>query len=93
MINERGEDEVMQEQIRNLDAWFESANQYFSGIKGYEKIATPAKELSELVAKNLNDSKNGYSANDLQKFSDTFAKVKQIRKEIFKNIDSIVENN
>jgi len=93
VINERGEDEVMQEQIRNLDAWFESANQYFSGVKGYEKIVTPAKELSELVAKNLNDSKNGYSANDLQKFSDTFAKVKQIRKEIFKNIDSIVENN
>ena len=93
VINERGIDEAMQEQTRNLNKWYETAADHFKGSKKYAAIETPAKTLSELTERNLNESKDGYGIDQLQKFTDTFAKVKQIRTEIFKTIDDVVEGN
>lgn len=93
VINERGIDEAMQEQTRNLNKWYETAADHFKGSKKYAAIETPAKTLSELTERNLNESKDGYGIDQLQKFTDTFAKVKQIRAEIFKTIDDVVEGN
>ena len=93
VINERGDDENMQKQTQNLNTWYESAAAYFANSKSFEKASTPAKQISDLVKANLDDSKNGYNMNDIQKFVDRFAKVKQASGEIFKIIDATIEES
>ena len=93
VINERGDDENMQKQTQNLNAWYESAAAYFANSKSFERASAPAKQISDLVKANLDDSKNGYSMNDIQKFVDRFAKVKQASGEIFKIIDATIEES
>ena len=93
VINERGDDENMQKQTQNLNAWYESAAAYFANSKSFEKASAPAKQISDLVKANLDDSKNGYNMNDIQKFVDRFAKVKQASGEIFKIIDATIEES
>jgi len=41
----------------------------------------------------LEDSKNGYNMDDIQKFVDRFIKVKQASGEIFKIIDATIEES
>lgn len=93
VINERGDDENMQKQTQNLNAWYESAASYFANSKSFEKASVPAKQISDLVKANLDDSKNGYNMNDIQKFVDRFAKVKQASGEIFKIVDATIEES
>ena len=93
VINERGDDENMQKQTQNLNAWYESAAAYFANSKSFEKASAPAKQISDLVKANLDDSKNGYNMNDIQKFVDRFTKVKQASGEIFKIVDATIEES
>ena len=93
VINERGDDENMQKQTQNLNAWYESAASYFANSKSFEKASVPAKQISDLVKANLDDSKNGYNMNDIQKIVDRFAKVKQASGEIFKIVDATIEES
>ena len=93
VINERGDDENMQKQAQNLNAWYENAAVYFANSKSFEKASVPAKQISDLVKANLEESKCGYHMNDIQKFVDRFTKVKQASKEIFKIIDTTIEES
>ncbi len=93
VINERGDDENMQKQAQNLSAWYEGAAAYFANSKSFERANIPAKQISDLVKSNLEDSKNGYNMDDIQKFVDRFIKVKQASSEIFKIIDATIEES
>nr|WP_314563169.1 methyl-accepting chemotaxis protein [uncultured Campylobacter sp.] len=93
VINERGDDENMQKQAQNLSAWYEGAAAYFANSKSFERANIPAKQISDLVKSNLEDSKNGYNMDDIQKFVDRFIKVKQASGEIFKIIDATIEES
>ena len=93
VINERGDDENMQKQAQNLSAWYEGAAAYFANSKSFERANIPAKQISDLVKSNLEDSKNGYNMDDIQKFVDRFIKVKQASSEIFKLIDATIEES
>lgn len=93
VINERGDDENMQKQAQNLSAWYEGAAAYFANSKSFERANVPAKQISDLVKSNLEDSKNGYNMDDIQKFVDRFIKVKQASGEIFKIIDATIEES
>ena len=93
VINERGDDENMQKQAQNLSAWYEGAAAYFANSKSFERANIPAKQISDLVKSNLEDSKNGYNMDDIQKFVDRFIKVKQASSEIFKIIDETIEES
>lgn len=93
VINERGDDENMQKQAQNLSAWYEGTAAYFANSKSFERANIPAKQISDLVKSNLEDSKNGYNMDDIQKFVDRFIKVKQASSEIFKIIDATIEES
>ena len=93
VINERGDDENMQKQAQNLSAWYEGAAAYFANSKSFERANIPAKQISDLVKSNLEDSKNGYNMDDIQKFVDRFIKVKQASSEIFRIIDATIEES
>ena len=93
VINERGDDENMQKQAQNLSAWYEGAAAYFANSKSFERANIPAKQISDLVKSNLEDSKNSYNMDDIQKFVDRFIKVKQASSEIFKIIDATIEES
>ncbi|MDO5046201.1 methyl-accepting chemotaxis protein [Campylobacter sp.] len=94
VINERGCDENMQKQMENMQNWYENDyKKYFGDTNSFEKIKQPSKELDELIVKNLEESKNGYDMNDIQRFVDRFKKLKDTSAHIFQIIDSVIKES
>ncbi|WP_169940728.1 methyl-accepting chemotaxis protein [Campylobacter sp. RM15925] len=94
VINERGFDEAMQKQFENMHNWYENDyKKYFGSSKSFDRIKEPAKQLDELMLKNLEESKDGYTMDDIEKFVSRFKKLKDTSSDIFKIIDAVIEES
>lgn len=93
VLNEVGVDDVMSNQLKNLDSWYENSTKHFQTSKAFSQIQGISNELKDLVLRNLESSKNGYDVKCIEILTDRFHKAGKISKRIFKIIDEAVEQS
>lgn len=94
VINEREDTSDVISMAEEIENWYKGeCKEKFGSTPSFKKLGSLIPTLTELIAKNVNDAKNGYNMENMGGFIDRFQKMETISKELFDLYNLMIEES